>query len=161
MRRYLVFAVVCLSLLFVSISGTVVTVAFPAVVTAFHTSLVEAGRVLGVNQLAATSGMPLAGKACDVWGRKFTFILCICLFTVGSLLCALAPNIEMLMVFRFIQGLGAGGFLPAATSIVAEEFPQSRQQSIGFSSSIFPIGQILGPTVGAWLTTAFGWQANF
>ena len=161
MRRYLVFAVIGSSLLVVSISSTVVTVAFPDIIRSFDTSLIFASWVLSVNQLSATCGMPLAGKACDIFGRKFIFILSVCLFTAGSLLSAIAPTIELLIFFRFIQGIGAGGFLPSATAIVADEFPNARQQSIGFFSSIFPIGQIVGPTLGGWLTEVFGWQATF
>jgi EmrB/QacA subfamily drug resistance transporter len=161
MRRYLVYAVAGLSLLFISISGTAVSVAFPEMITTFNTSLIVASWVLSISQLANTVAMPLAGKACDIFGRKFIFVLCTVLFTVGSLLSALAPNIELLIVFRLISGIGAGGFLPAATAIVAEEFPKTRQQSIGFFSTIFPIGQILGPNLGGWLTSAFGWRSIF
>jgi EmrB/QacA subfamily drug resistance transporter len=157
----LVYAVAGLSLLFISISGTAISVAFPQMIIAFDTSLILASWVLSIGQVANTIAMPLAGKACDIFGRKFIFILCTVLFTLGSLLSALAPNIELLIVFRLIQGLGAGGFLPAATSIVAEEFPKSRQQSIGFFSTIFPIGQILGPNLGGWLTQSFGWRSIF
>jgi EmrB/QacA subfamily drug resistance transporter len=161
MRRFLVYAVAGLSLLFISISGTAVSVAFPQMMDSLNTSLILASWVLSIGQLANTVGMPLAGKACDIFGRKFIFILCTVLFTLGSLLSALAPNIELLILFRLIQGLGAGGFLPAATAIVAEEFPKTRQQSIGFFSTIFPIGQILGPNLGGWLTSAFGWRSTF
>jgi EmrB/QacA subfamily drug resistance transporter len=161
MRRYLVYAVAGLSLLFISISGTAVSVAFPQMMGSLNTSLIMASWVLSIGQLANTVAMPLAGKACDIFGRKFIFVLCTVLFTAGSLASALAPNIELLIFFRLIQGIGAGGFLPAATAIVAEEFPKTRQQSIGFFSTIFPIGQILGPNLGGWLTESFGWRSTF
>ena len=105
--------------------------------------------------------MPLAGKACDIFGRKFIFILSAALFTVGSVLCALSPNVGLLIFFRFVQGVGAGAFLPAVTAIIAEEFPEKRQQYIGLFSTIFPFGQILGPNLGGWLTEVFGWQSTF
>jgi EmrB/QacA subfamily drug resistance transporter len=161
MRRYLVYAAVGLSLLFISISGTAVSVAFPQMMASLNTSLILASWVLSIGQLANTVAMPLAGKACDILGRKFVFVLCTILFTLGSLASALAPNIELLIFFRLIQGIGAGGFLPAATAIVAEEFPKTRQQSIGLFSTIFPIGQILGPNLGGWLTESFGWRSTF
>jgi EmrB/QacA subfamily drug resistance transporter len=161
MRRYLIYAVVGLALLIISLSGTAISVAFPQIMTSFDTSLIVASWVLSIGQLANTIAMPLTGKACDIFGRKFIFVLCTILFTLGSVLCAIAPNIELLIFFRLIQGIGGGGFLPAATAIVAEEFPKTRQQSIGFFSSIFPIGQILGPNLGGWLVTAFGWRSTF
>jgi EmrB/QacA subfamily drug resistance transporter len=161
MRRYLVLVVVGVALLSVSVSGTIITVAFPQIIAYFDTSLIVAGWVLSIAQLTNTIAMPLAGKACDIFGRKFIFILCAILFTVGSLLSALAPNVGSLIFFRFIQGVGAGGFLPAATAIIADEFPEKRQQYIGLFSTIFPFGQILGPNLGGWLTEVFGWRSTF
>jgi EmrB/QacA subfamily drug resistance transporter len=160
-RRYLVFVVVSITMLISSVSGTAISVAFPQIVTSFNTSLIVAGWVLGVNQLSGAAGMPLMGKISDASGNKFTFVLCICLFTLGSLLCVLAPNIEALIIFRCIQGLGMAGFLPVGTSIVADQFRTARQQFIGFLSSIYAIGSIIGPNLGGWLVTAFGWESVF
>jgi EmrB/QacA subfamily drug resistance transporter len=161
MRRYIIFAAVGIGMLMVSISGSVVSVAFPEIVADFNTSLIVAGWVLSVNLLSSITFMPVIGKLCDAWGTKSTYILCICLFTFGSLLCALAPNIEILILARFIQGIGSGGFLPSGTAIVAADFPDRRQQYIGLLSSVYAIGTIVGPNLGGWLTTDFGWQSNF
>jgi EmrB/QacA subfamily drug resistance transporter len=161
MRRYLVLIVIGLSLMAVSVSNTIISVAFPQIIAYFDTSLIVAGWVLSISQLTNTLAMPIAGRACDIFGRKFIFIWCTILFMGGSILCALAPNVGLLIFFRFIQGLGAGGFLPAATSIIAEEFPEKRQQYIGLFSTIFPFGQILGPNLGGWLTEVFGWRSTF
>ena len=76
MRRYLVLVVVGVTLFAVSISGTIVTVAFPEIISYFDTSLIIAGWVLSIAQLTNTVAMPLAGKACDVFGRKTVFIWC-------------------------------------------------------------------------------------
>ncbi len=161
MSRYFVFLVISLGLLMVAISGTAVSVAFPIITSSFGVSLVLAGWVLTIFQLVATVTMPLAGKAGDILGVKRIFMLSLLSFTLGSLLCALAPNIELLILFRTLQGVGAGSFLPVATSIAAREFPGSRQQAIGLFTSIFPIGQIIGPNLGGWLVEAFGWRSVF
>ncbi|MDP2855531.1 MAG: MFS transporter, partial [bacterium] len=161
MSRYLIFAVVGLVLLLFSISGTAVAVAFPVITSSFDASLILAGWVLNAFQLTSTITMPLAGKVSDAIGRKSTFLLSLSLWTVGSLLCAIAPNIELLILFRFIQGLGGGGFLPSAAGIVADKFPRARQQALGLFTSIMPIGQMSGPLQGAWLTTAFAWRSIF
>jgi MFS family permease len=116
---------------------------------------------LTVNQLAGTAIMPLAGKAGDIFGGKRTFLISIAVFTIGSLLSAIAPNIELLIAARFIQAIGAGSFLPLATSIVSEYFPDARQQAIGLFSSVFPIGMIAGPNIGGWLVESFGWRSVF
>jgi EmrB/QacA subfamily drug resistance transporter len=161
MKRYVIFVVSALSLLLVSISGTSVSVAFPNITDAFHASLILASWVLGVNQLAGTAIMPLAGKAGDVFGGKRTFLVSIAVFTLGSLLSAIAPNIIFLIVARFIQAIGAGSFLPLATAIVSDQFPNARQQAIGLFSSIFPLGMIIGPNIGGWLVESFGWRSVF
>lgn len=161
MSNYLVFASVSLVLLMGGISGTSVAVAFPVITSSFDSSLVLAGWVLSAYQLVVTITMPLGGKASDAFGRRPTYMFFLSLFIVGSLLCAIAPTIELLILFRFIQGIGGGGFMPASAGIVAERFPHSRQQAIGFFSSILPIGQIIGPNLGGWLVTVFGWRSIF
>jgi EmrB/QacA subfamily drug resistance transporter len=161
MSSYLIFGTVGLGLILAGITNSAVSVAFPVMTKSFNASLVQAGWILSIFQLACIIVMPLAGKACDVFGKKFTIILSISLFASGSLLCAIAPNISLLIVFRFIQGLGAGSFFPVAMGIVAETFPKKRQQFIGLISSIVPIGQIIGPNLGGWLVPSFGWRSLF
>jgi EmrB/QacA subfamily drug resistance transporter len=150
-----------MTLLLGSISGTSVTVAFPKIMESFDTTLIIAGLVLSVNQLIGTIAMPVTGKASDIFGRKLIFIVSLSLFTVGSLLCALAPNVGTLIFFRAIQALGMGGLMPASSGIVADYFPNSRQQMIGLFTSIFPIGQIIGPNLGGWLVESYGWRMVF
>ncbi len=161
MSRYLAFAAIGLTLMLAAINATAIAVAFPDITRAFDASLVQAGWVLSIYQLVATIVMPLAGKASDIWGKKFIFMLSLVLFIAGSVLCAIAPNIHLLIFFRLIQGMGFGAFIPVAAGIVAELFPEKRQQFIGLFTSIFPIGQIIGPNLGAWLVTAFGWRWIF
>ncbi|MFC2018391.1 MFS transporter [Chloroflexota bacterium] len=161
MSRYLVFAIVALSILLSASSYTAVSVTFPIIISSFETSLVMAGWVLSIYGLVATVAMPLSGKASDVFGRKLVFITSMSLFIIGSLLCAIAPNIQLLILFRFIQAAGGGGFLPSAAGMVAEAFPNSRQRAIGLFTSIYPMGQLIGPNLGAWMTYAFGWRSIF
>jgi EmrB/QacA subfamily drug resistance transporter len=159
--RYLIFTTVSISLILSSISATSIAVAFPMITAFFGVSIVVAGWIISVYQLGLTVTMPIIGKVSDALGRKFTFMSCLILFVLGSLLCAVAPNVELLVLFRLIQALGGGGFMPSAVGIVAEEFPESRQKAIGLFSSIFPIGQIIGPNLGGWLVDSFGWRSVF
>jgi EmrB/QacA subfamily drug resistance transporter len=159
--KYFIFIAAGLSLLIVSISATTVAVAFPVIISTFNTSLIVAGWILSINQLAATAIMPLAGKAGDIFGGKVCFLVFLGIFTIGSLFCALSPNIEILIAARFIQSIGAGGFLPITTGIVSEQFPNSRQQAIGLITSFFPIGMLIGPNLGGWLVEAYGWKSVF
>lgn len=161
MLKYLVFALVSLVLLIGSISGTSVSVAYPVMISSLNASLILAGWVLSVNQLVSSAAMPIMGKASDAFGRKFIFMASLGIFTFGSLLCAMAPNIQLLILFRAMQAIGSGGFMPSAAGIVADHFPRARQQALGFFTSIFPIGQIIGPNLGGWMVQVFGWRSVF
>jgi EmrB/QacA subfamily drug resistance transporter len=161
MRRYLIFSAVSLALIMYAINSSAISVAFPVFVADYNISLVVAGWVLNAYQLVSTIVMPLAGKVSEAFGRKSTFMVYTLLFTGGSLLCALAPNIGLLIGFRVIQAIGGGGFLPCAAGIVNDEFPEARQRFIGLFSSIFPIGMIIGPNLGGWMIEAFGWRSIF
>ena len=161
MRSILVFSLINLVLLLSSISGTVVSIAFPNITVHYNASLVLAGWVLSIYQLVSACSMVLMGKVSDALGRKNAFLICSALFVVGSLFAAIAPSIQLLIAARFIQSIGAGGLYPAIIGMIVELFPQQRQKAIGISMSFFPIGAIIGPTIGSWLITSFEWQSIF
>ena len=159
--RYLVFAIVSMALLMTGIAGTSIAIALDAIRSSFGVSVVLAGWVIAIFQLSLTASMPIVGKVSDILGRKRTFMACLGLYIIGSVMAALSPNVGLLIISRLIQALGGGGFMPSAAGIVADEFPQSRQRAIGLFSSIFPVGQIAGPIIGGWLIYSFGWRAIF
>src|SRR5260370_32792621 len=134
-----------------SIDSTVVAVALPSMKEDLQTSLVWLGWTLTGYMLTFTAVMPLAGKLSESFGRMRLFLLCVFLFTLGSLLCGIAPNIYVLIACRVIQALGGGGFLPSAAGIVARQFPTNRDRMIGLFSSIFPPGRIIGPHLGGFI----------
>src|SRR5439155_20297530 len=144
-RRYLFFGLASISLLMWSIDSTIVTVALPTMMRELNTSLVWIGWTLTGYTLSQTAMMPLAGKLSEQFGRMRVFLACVLLFTLGSLLCGLAPSIWLLIAFRVLQAVGGGGFMPSAVGIVAREFPEQRGRMIGLFTSVFPIGGIVGP----------------
>src|SRR6266849_2663687 len=160
-RPYLFFGLAAVSLLMFSIDSTVVSVALPNMQADLQTSLVWLGWTLTGYMLTFTAVMPLAGKLSESFGRMRLFIVCVFLFTLGSLLCGLAPNIYVLIGCRVIQALGGGGFLPIAAGIVAREFPTNRNRMIGMFSSIFPLGGIIGPNLGGFLVERWSWREVF
>ncbi len=105
--------------------------------------------------------MPLAGNLSDMFGRKKVFLISLILFTASSLACGLAPNMYILIVFRFLQGIGGASFLPTASGIVSDHFPENRERAIGLFTSIFPIGGIIGPNLGGWIVSQFSWRYIF
>jgi len=138
-----------------------VAVAFPVMTSDLKTTLILSGWVLTISQLVVTVTMPIGGKLSDIFGRKRIFIASLLFYILGSLGCALSPNIWLLILFRLLQGIGGGTMLPAVTGILVEEFPSSRQRVIGLLSSFFAIGAVIGPNLGGWLVEAFDWRSVF
>ncbi len=159
--RYIFFGLAALGLLMASIDSTIVAVAIPALTSSLDTSLNWVGWTITGYQLTQVVVMPLIGKLSDELGRKRVFMFCIGSFTLGSLLCGLAPNIGFLILFRVIQALGGGGLMPSAVGIVSDQFKERRMQAIGMFSSIFPIGGIIGPNLGGWIIQNWSWREIF
>jgi EmrB/QacA subfamily drug resistance transporter len=159
--RYVFFVLAALSLMMFSIDGTIVAVAIPTMTRELHTNLALIGWTLTGYQLTQTVVLPLAGKLADNFGRFRVFLVCVFLFTLGSLLCGVAPNIYYLIVFRVLQALGGGGVLPSATGIIAQEFPDKRARMIGLFASIFPIGGVIGPNLGGFIIEHASWREVF
>src|SRR5690349_4190049 len=112
--RYVFFGLAALGVLMGSIDSTIVAVALPQLTADLHAPLAWVGWTLTAYQLVQVIMLPVAGKLSDSLGRKRVFLVCVAMFTVGSLLCALAPSIGFLIVFRAIQALGGGGLMPSA-----------------------------------------------
>lgn len=161
MSRYLIFGVITVALLTQSTSGSAIAVAFPQITSSMGASVALTGWVLSIYFLAQLIVVPISGKASDSLGRKRTFMFFVALFTAGSVLSAISPNVYLLILSRLIQGFGAGGFITSATGIIADNFPESRQRLIGLIVSIYSVGMVLGPNVGGWLTESFGWRWVF
>jgi EmrB/QacA subfamily drug resistance transporter len=155
------FAMTALTVLMVAIDSTIVAVALPTLVRDLDTTLVLAAWTITAYALAQTVMLPMAGKLAEQFGQMRVFVVCVALFTVGSLLCALAPTIYVLIACRVTQAIGGGGLFPAATGLVAQKFPQTRMRMIGLFASIFPIGGILGPNLGGFVIEHFGWRQTF
>ena len=161
MRRYLIFAAVSLGLLMYSLDSTAVAVAFPNFLRDFHATLLWAAWTISIYYIAVTMSMPLVGNLSDSLGRKRVYLASLVLFTCSSLACGLAPNIYALIACRFFQGIGGAAFLPTASGIVSDCFPENRDRVIGLFSSIFPIGLIIGPNLGGWIVSRFSWRYIF
>jgi EmrB/QacA subfamily drug resistance transporter len=161
MRRYLIFAAVGLGLLMYSLDSTAVAVAFPNFLRDFHATLLWAAWTISIYYIAVTMWMPLVGNLSDSLGRKRVYLASLALFTCSSLACGLAPNIHALIACRFFQGIGGAAFLPTASGIVSDCFPENRDRVIGLFSSIFPIGLIIGPNLGGWIVSRFSWRYIF
>src|ERR1700731_654980 len=95
-------------------------------------------------------------------GRKTFFLICLGLFTASSVLCAYAWNLDALLLFRIVQGLGGGGMVPVAQSILADAFPpEKRGQGFALFGVAVVVAPVVGPTLGGWLADNYSWHWCF
>ncbi len=112
--------------------------------------------------LTQTVSMPVFGKLSDLYGRRKIFMLGLGIFMVGSILSGAAQNIDQLIIFRAIQGIGSGAFFPVAIAVVGVVFPpQQRGRIQGIFASVFGIAAVIGPSVGSYLVQAISWRWIF
>jgi EmrB/QacA subfamily drug resistance transporter len=159
--RHIGFVLAALAVLMASIDGTITVVALPQLTESLNASLALVGWTLTSYQLVQIVMYPLAGQLSDMFGRRRVFLFCVTIFTVSSLLCGLAPNVFVLIVFRALQAVGGGGLLPSVIGLIADQYRQHRAQAIGLISSIMPIGSIIGPNLGGFLLENWSWRAMF
>lgn len=140
-----------IGLVLASLEQTIVATALPTIVHRFG-DLSLYSWVFSVYMLASTAAMPIYGKLADLYGRKKIYQFGLSLFLIGSLLCGLADSMTALILFRGVQGLGAGALMPLAFTIIADLYPpQQRAKLMGTFGSLFAVSSLLGPTLGGML----------
>jgi EmrB/QacA subfamily drug resistance transporter len=162
-RRLLILGICCMSLLIVVLDTTIVNVALPAIHNSFHGSISGLQWTIDAYTLVLASLLMLAGSTADRLGRRRVFQTGLVVFSVGSLLCALAPSLELLVVFRVVQAIGGSMLNPVAMSIIRNVFddPRERAQAIGMWGAMIGISMALGPVVGGALVDSVGWPSVF
>jgi AAHS family benzoate transporter-like MFS transporter len=121
-----------------------------------------AGTIGSMAFLGMMIGAIFAGRMADSWGRRKTIIGCAIVFSVFTILCALAPNAAVFGILRLLAGIGLGGLVPSANALVAELVPTKWRSTIAtLMMSGVPIGGSIAALVGIPLIPAFGWQAMF
>lgn len=160
-RIVLVTLGVMLSLFMASMEATVVATAMPTIVAQLG-GLASYSWVFSVYMLASTTTMPIFGKLSDLYGRKPVYTFAVALFLAGSFLSGQAQSMEQLIVFRLIQGLGAGGLLPLAFIFVGDMFTlEERARVQGLFSGVWGISSIIGPLLGGFLVDQVSWRWVF
>ncbi|WP_406727639.1 MFS transporter [Streptomyces sp. GD-15H] len=162
-RRLLVLAICCMSLLIVSLDNTVLNVALPSLQRELHASTAGLQWTIDAYTLVLASLLMLAGSTADRIGRKRVFVAGLVVFTLGSLLCSLAPNLEALVVFRMVQAVGGSMLNPVAMSIITNTFtdPRERARAIGAWGAVVGLSMAAGPLVGGLLVDSVGWRSIF
>ncbi|MFC8101975.1 MFS transporter [Streptomyces sp. NPDC057363] len=162
-RRLLVLAICCMSLLIVSIDNTILNVALPAMQRDFDASTSGLQWAIDAYTLMLAALLMLAGSTADRIGRKRVFMTGLVVFTLGSLLCSLAPDLSWLVAFRMIQAVGGSMLNPVAMSIITNTFtdPRERARAIGVWGAVVGISMAAGPLVGGLLVESVGWRSIF
>ena len=118
--------------------------------------------VVTAYMLCATASTPLWGKISDLYGRRLLFQIAIVTFLVGSALAGFSHNIEELIAFRAIQGLGGGGLMALAMATIGDVIPPNeRGRYQGYFAATFGVSSVLGPVLGGWFADGPGWQWIF
>jgi EmrB/QacA subfamily drug resistance transporter len=162
-RRVGVLLICSMSLFLVGLDITAVNVALPAIGEQFDAGVSGLQWTVSAYTVVMASLLLLSGSTADRFGRKRTFVIGLIVFSVASLLCALAPSIELLVVFRVLQAVGASMLNPVAMSIITNTFtdPLERAQAVGVWGAVFGASMALGPIVGGALVSLFGWAWIF
>ena len=138
------------------------TVALPALQTAFHASASEIQWVIEVYALFLASLLLVGGSLGDLYGRRIIFASGVALFAIGSMLCGLAPSITWLITARGLQGVGAALLVPGSLAILSAFFPpESRGRAIGIWSGFSAMTAAVGPVLGGWLVDHASWRWVF
>lgn len=188
MRKQAVAAltVACISVFITALDQTVVVTALPQIITNLQipiTQIDHAAWIISAYLLGFVVAMPLMGRVSDIYGRRRIFYLCLVIFGLGSLFCALAPSLGQsvdlsflsalhidtsspglvwLIAARFFQAIGGGAIVPVSMAIASDFYGQKRRAlALGIIGAMTEAGGALGPLYGALIVAQFGWQYIF
>jgi len=152
---------IMLALFLGALDQTIVGTALPRIITELNGANLYTW-VVTIYLLASTVTVPIYGKLSDMYGRKPLLLIGVSLFLIGSTLAGLSQTIEQLIVFRGIQGLGAGALFPIALATIADLYSaKERGRYQGLFGAVFGLSSFIGPALGGWLTDAFSWHLIF
>ncbi|GIF73826.1 MDR family MFS transporter [Asanoa siamensis] len=156
-----VLAAVMLSTALIAIDSTIIATAVPSVVADIG-GFAQFPWLFSVYLLAQAVTVPVYGKLADLFGRKPVIMFGIATFLVGSVLCGVATSMTMLIVFRVVQGLGAGGIAPMTVTIVGDLYTvEERAKVQGYVASVWGISSVVGPTLGGVFSEYVSWRWIF
>ena len=150
-----------LTMFLAALDQTIVATALPTIGRQFQ-DVANLSWVITAYLLASTAVAPVFGTLCDIYGRKAMIITALSLFIAGSVLCALAPNMPVLILARGLQGLGGGGIMPVVQTVISDVVsPRERGQYQAYFSAVWLVAGLLGPVVGGFFADHLHWSMIF
>ena len=160
-RILAIYAGLMLTLLLAALDQTIVATALPRIVSDVG-GITQYSWVFTAYMLTSTVTVPLYGKLGDVYGRKNLFLFAIVVFLLGSALCGAATDMTQLVIFRAVQGIGAGGLFPLSLAVIGNIVPpRDRGKWQGLIGAVFAASSILGPAVGGFIVDNASWRWVF
>ena len=160
-QRIEILIAVLLGIFLAALDQTIVGTALPVIVSELQGNDVYMWAFTSYLLTATISG-PIYGKLSDIFGRRIIFTIGVSIFLLGSVLCSLSQEMWQFILFRGIQGLGAGALFPVALAIIGDIFaPSERGQYQGFFGAVFGVSTLVGPALGGLITDNFGWHWIF
>jgi EmrB/QacA subfamily drug resistance transporter len=160
-RRSLVLAACLMATFMAAVESTIVATAMPTIVADLGGFSLFSW-VFAIYLLAQAVSIPIYGRLADIYGRRAVFYVGVGLFLTGSTLCGFAPGMLWLVLFRALQGCGAGGVQPIAMTICGDIYtPSERARVQGLISSVFGVSAVVGPALGAFLVQHVAWPVVF
>jgi EmrB/QacA subfamily drug resistance transporter len=162
-RPTLVLIATSLAVLLAQIDTSVVNLALKSIAADLHSGVSAMQWVIDAYNLAYAALLLTGGTLGDLYGRRRIFVIGIALFAAGTLICALAPSANLLILGRVVSGLGAAFALPMSLVLLAIVYPdkQERAHALGIWASCNGLAFIVGPTLGGWLVASIGWRSIF
>ncbi len=159
--RWWVLVVTSIGALMASLTSGTLIIALPDILRDLHTDIFSLLWIVVGYTLVATVLVLNAGRVADMVGRARSYTLGFVIFTLASILCAIAPDANQLILWRLVQGVGGALLMANATALVTDAFPrQELGKALGINAMVIGAGAILGPIIGGWLTQ-FGWRTIF
>ena len=160
-ERQLVTGAILLGMFLAALEATAVATAVPTAVGELG-GVAHYSWVFSAYLLTSTTTVPMFGKLADLFGRKRTYLWSVAIFLIGSALCGVARTFPQLILFRAIQGLGAGGVSPVATTIIGDIYTlEERGRIQGIFSGIWAAASLIGPLLGGVITDTLSWRWIF
>ena len=143
-------------------TGSALNLSVPGIEAEFASNAITVGWIITIYTMSAAVFSVPFGKMADVIGRRKVLLTGIIMFAAASVACGMAPSIQMLIIFRFIQGVGSACLFATNISILVSVFPGSRRgEVLGISTAATYIGLSVGPVAGGFLNGTFGWRSIF